>query len=178
MSLSATRQVIIFTHRLSLVSLVDAVTEKWNKMPGMPSVKPALTSLRRLDKVAGIVATASARDLKPESAVRGLIDNTITRLKKHQERAEVDDYETLGKSACSDFRVIVEKTIEHILLADVVGRFRRAINTQGKLHKIAKVTNEDCVFIDDLMTRYSVFEHAQSDEKSSGTLELDVFELT
>lgn len=175
-SLSATRQVIIFTHRLSLVSLVDAVTEKWNKMPGMRSVKPALTSLRRLDKVAGIVATASARDLKPESAVRGLIDNTITRLKKHQERAEVDDYETLGKSACSDFRVIVEKTIEHILLADVVGRFRRAINTQGKLHKVAKVTNEDCVFIDDLMTRYSVFEHAQSDGKSSGTLELDVFE--
>ncbi|WP_307521513.1 hypothetical protein [Pseudomonas sp. W2I6] len=134
-SLSATRQVIIFTHRLSLVSLVDAVTEKWNKMPGMPSVKPTLTSLRRMDKVAGIVATASARDLKPESAVRGLIDNTITRLKKHQERTEVDDYETLGKSACSDFRVIVEKTIEHILLADVVGRFRRAINTQGKLHK-------------------------------------------
>lgn len=175
-SLSQTRQVIIFTHRLSLVALVDAVTEKWNKMPGMPSVKPALTSLRRLDKVAGIVATASARDLKPESAVRGLIDNTITRLKKHQERAEVDDYETLGKSACSDFRVIVEKTIEHILLADVVGRFRRAINTQGKLHKVAKVTNEDCVFIDDLMTRYSVFEHAQSDEKSSSTLELDVFE--
>lgn len=175
-SLSQTRQVIIFTHRLSLVALVDAVTEKWSKMPGMPSVKPALTSLRRLDKVAGIVATASARDLKPESAVRGLIDNTITRLKKHQERAEVDDYETLGKSACSDFRVIVEKTIEHILLADVVGRFRRAINTQGKLHKVAKVTNEDCVFIDDLMTRYSVFEHAQSDEKSSSTLELDVFE--
>ena len=175
-SLSQTRQVIIFTHRLSLVSLVDAVTEKWNKMPGMPSVKPTLTSLRRMDKVAGIVATASARDLKPESAVRGLIDNTITRLKKHQERAEVDAYETLGKSACSDFRVIVEKTVEHILLADVLGRFRRAINTQGKLHKVAKVTNEDCVFIDDLMTRYSVFEHAQSDEKSSSTLELDVFE--
>jgi len=175
-SLSQTRQVIIFTHRLSLVALVDAVTEKWNKMPGMPSVKPTLTSLRRMDKLAGIVATASARDLKPESAVRGLIDNTITRLKKHQERAEIDDYETLGKSACSDFRVIVEKTVEHILLADVVGRFRRAINTQGKLHKVAKVSNEDCVFIDDLMTRYSVFEHAQSDEKSSSTLELDVFE--
>lgn len=175
-SLSATRQVIIFTHRLSLVSLVDAVTEKWNKMPGMPSVKPTLTSLRRMDKVAGIVATASARDLKPESAVRGLIDNTITRLKKHQERAEVDAYEALGKSACSDFRVIVEKTIEYILLADVVGRFRRAINTQGKLHKVAKVTNEDCVFIDDLMTRYSVFEHAQSEEMPSSALELEVFE--
>lgn len=175
-ALSQTRQVIIFTHRLSLVAQVEAVTKKWEPIPGMPSVKPTLTSLQRMAKTAGIVATASARDLKPESAVRGLIDNAIARLKKHQENAEVDAYEALGKSACSDFRIIVEKTIEFILLADVVGRFRRAINTQGKLHKVAKVTNEDCLFIDDLMTRYSVFEHAQADELPSNALELDVFE--
>lgn len=175
-SLSQTRQVIIFTHRLSLVAQVEAVVKKWESIPGKPSVKPTLISLQRMAKTAGIVATASARDLKPESAVRGLIDNAITRLKKHQENADVDAYEALGKSACSDFRIIVEKTIEFILLADVVGRFRRAINTQGKLHKVAKVTNEDCVFIDDLMTRYSVFEHAQSDELPSSALELDVFE--
>ena len=105
-----------------------------------------------------------------------MIDNTITRLKKHLEKAEVEAYESLGKSACSDFRIIVEKTVEYILLADVVGRFRRAINTQGKLHKVAKVTNEDCVFIDDLMTRYSVFEHAQSEELPSSALELEIFE--
>lgn len=175
-SLAQTRQVIIFTHRLSLVAQVEAVAKKWEQIPGMPSIKPTLTSLQRMAKTAGIVATASARDLKPESAVRGLIDNTLTRLKKHQEKFEVDAYETLGKSACSDFRIIVEKTIEFILLADVVGRFRRAINTQGKLHKVAKVTNDDCMFIDDLMTRYSVFEHAQSDELSSSALDLDVFE--
>ena len=175
-SLSLTRQVIIFTHRLSLVAQVEAVTNKWAKTPGMPSIKPTLTSLQRMAKTAGIVATASARDLRPESAVRGLIDNTITRLKKHQEKAEVEAYEALAKSACSDFRIIVEKTVEYILLADVVGRFRRAINTQGKLHKVAKVTNDDCNFIDNLMTRYSVFEHAQSEEMPSSALELDVFE--
>lgn len=174
--LSHTRQVIIFTHRLSLVSLVDSVTDKLSKTPGMPAVKPTLISLRRLDKTAGIVATQSARDAKPVNAVKGLIDHTITRLKKHQENAEVDSYEVLAKSACSDFRIIVEKTIEFILLGDVVGRFRRAINTQGKLHKVAKVTTEDCSFIDDLMTRYSVFEHAQSDELPSNALELAVFE--
>ena len=175
-ALSQTRQVIIFTHRLSLVAQVEAVTKKWEQTPGMPTIKPTLTSLQRMAKTAGIVATASARDLRPENAVRGLIDNTITRLKKHLEKAEVEAYESLGKSACSDFRIIVEKTVEYILLADVVGRFRRAINTQGKLHKVAKVTNEDCLFIDDLMTRYSVFEHAQSDELYSSALELDVFE--
>ncbi|RMP23886.1 hypothetical protein ALQ25_200307 [Pseudomonas coronafaciens pv. atropurpurea] len=175
-SLSQTRQVIIFTHRLSLVAQVEAVTKKWEQTPGMPSIKPTLTSLQRMAKTAGIVATASARDLRPESAVRGLIDHTISRLKKHQEKAEVEAYESLAKSACSDFRIIVEKTIEYTLLADVVGRFRRAINTQGKLHKVAKVTNDDCVFIDDLMTRYSVYEHAQSEEMPSSALELDVFE--
>lgn len=175
-SLSQTRQVIIFTHRLSLVAQVEAVTKKWEQTPGMPSVKSTLTSLRRMEKTAGIVATASARDLRPESAVRGLIDNTITRLRKLQGAAEVETYEVLAKSACSDFRIIVEKTIEYILLADVVGRFRRAINTQGKLHKVAKVTVDDCNFIDDLMTRYSVFEHAQSEEMPSSALELDDFE--
>ena len=175
-ALSQTRQVIIFTHRLSLVAQVEAVTKKWEQTPGMPTIKPTLTSLQRMAKTAGIVATASARDLRPENAVRGLIDNTITRLKKHLEKAEVEAYESLGKSACSDFRIIVEKTVEYILLADVVGRFRRAINTQGKLHKVAKVTNEDCVFIDDLMTRYSVFEHAQSEELPSSALELEIFE--
>ena len=39
-----------------------------------------------------------------------------------------------------------------------------------------KVTNEDCVFIDDLMTCLSVFKHAQSEELPSSALELDVFE--
>jgi hypothetical protein len=111
-----------------------------------------------------------------ESAVRGLIDNTITRLRKLQEKAEVETYEVLAKSACSNFRIIVQKTIEYVLLADVVGRFRRAINTQDKLYKVAKVKNDDCNFIDDLMTRYSVFKHAQSEEMPSSGLELDVFE--
>ncbi|WP_234452930.1 hypothetical protein [Pseudomonas sp. SW-3] len=41
---------------------------------------------------------------------------------------------------------------------------------------MAKVKNDDCNFIDDLMTRYSVFEHAQSEEMPSSGLELDVFE--
>ncbi|MFA7892120.1 AAA family ATPase [Pseudomonas putida] len=174
--LSHTRQVIIFIHRLSLVSLVDSVTDKLSKIPDIPTIKPTLISLRRMEKTAGIVATQSARDAKPANAVKYLIDHTVKHLTKHQENAEVDSYEILAKSACSDFRIIVEKTVEFILLADVVGRFRRAINTQGKLHKIAKVSIEDCVFIDDLMTRYSVFEHAQSDELPSSAVDLKIFE--
>lgn len=175
-ALSQTRQVIIFTHRLSLVALVEAATKKWEQTPGKPSIKPTLTSLRRMDKTAGIVITQNARDLRPEGAVKGLIDHTLVRLRKLQQQGDSEAYEVFAKSACSDFRIIVEKTVEFILLADVVGRFRRAINTQGKLHKLAKVTHGDCQFIDDLMTRYSVFEHAQAEELPSSALELEVFE--
>ncbi|MDD1015184.1 hypothetical protein [Pseudomonas rubra] len=37
-----------------------------------------------MDKTAGIVATQSARDAKPANAVKGLIEHTTKRLKKHQ----------------------------------------------------------------------------------------------
>jgi hypothetical protein len=54
--------------------------------------------------------------------------------------------------------------IENDLLADVVQRFRRPINTVGKLHKVAKITSNDCVYIDTMMTKYSRYEHAQPGE--------------
>jgi hypothetical protein len=46
-------------------------------------------------------------------------------------------------------------------LADVVVRFRRAIQTIGKIEKLSKIEPSDCKFFDDLMTKYSKFEHSQ-----------------
>ena len=43
-------------------------------------------------------------------------------------------------------------------------KFRRDIQTKGRLSKLTKIEQSDCDLIDDLMTRYSVFEHSQSDE--------------
>ena len=54
--------------------------------------------------------------------------------------------------------------IECELLADVVQRFRRAVNTQGKLDKLARIRAEDCKLFDDLMTKYSRYEHSQPNE--------------
>lgn len=175
-TLSRTRQVIIFTHRLSLVALVDSVVGRFGNNPAIPKIEHTLRTLRRLDKAAGIVAGLSARDVKPDKAINKMHVETLAHLRKHHLQGDADAYDQLAKSACSDFRIIVEKTVEFILLADVVGRFRRDINTRGKLRKIAKVTTADCDLIDDLMTRYSVFEHAQSDEMPVVPLELDAFE--
>lgn len=65
---------------------------------------------------------------------------------------------------CIDIRITIERLIENDLLADVVQRFRRPINTMGKLHKVAKITSNDCEYIDAMMTKYSRYEHAQPEE--------------
>jgi len=80
------------------------------------------------------------------------------------------------KSACSDFRIILERTVEFILLHDVVARFRRDVMTKGKLRGVAKVTAVDCDYLDRLMTTYSMYEHSQADELPQVPVELDVFE--
>ena len=51
--------------------------------------------------------------------------------------------------------------IEFELIADVVQRYRRAINTMGKISNLAKISEEDFKYFDDLMTKYSRYEHSQ-----------------
>ncbi|MDA8486724.1 hypothetical protein NNO07_26960 [Pseudomonas resinovorans] len=103
-------------------------------------------------------------------------DHVIPKLKKLQAEADADGYDLTAKSACSDFRIILEKTVEFILLHDVVARFRRDVTTKGKLRGVAKVVPEDCDFLDRLMTTYSVYEHSQADELPQVPVDLAEFE--
>jgi hypothetical protein len=73
-------------------------------------------------------------------------------------------YKLHAQSICTETRKVVERIIELELLADVIQRHRRAINTQGKLNKLSDIKPEDCTFLDEMMTKYSRYEHAQSAE--------------
>ena len=174
--LSNTRQVIIFTHRLSLIALVEAAIKKHSDNPANQKIEHIVHSLRRLDKVAGILAQQSLRDGRPDKAINVVRDQVIPQLRKLQIQADADTYDLHAKSACSDFRIILERTIEFILLNDVVIRFRRDVMTKGKLRGVAKVNPDDCDFLDDLMTKYSVYEHSQADELPQIPVELQEFE--
>ncbi|WP_374697744.1 AAA family ATPase [Alcaligenes nematophilus] len=170
MELAKTRQVIIFTHRLSLIALIEAAIKK------QEDLKHTVLSLRRLDKVSGILARHNLRDAKPDKAVNVIHKEIIPQLKKFQDEADADNYDLTVKSACSDFRIVLERTIEYILLNDVISRFRRDVMTKGKLHGVAKVKVEDCDYFDQLMSTYSVYEHSQADELPQVPVELAVFE--
>lgn len=101
---------------------------------------------------------------KPDKTLNRMITEDIKKLETIYSEQGNQEYYPFAKSLCSDFRILLERMIECHLLCDVVQRFRRAINTQGKLHKVAKIKDEDCMLFDDFMTKYSRFEHSQSPE--------------
>ena len=61
-------------------------------------------------------------------------------------------------------RIIVEKSVEDVLLNQVVKRFRRDIKTKDMIEKLADISMDDCALIDEMMTKYSYYDHSMSDE--------------
>lgn len=179
--LAKDRQVIIFTHRLSLLSLIEAAVktmkDKANEH-GLPAPVTANTeTLRKLGNDAGIVAKLSLRDAKPAKAISRITGEFLPQLKKHFENGDADLYEREARQICSEFRILVEKCVESVLLNDVLVRFRRDLQTKGRLSALTKIQSNDCNLIDDLMTRYFVYEHSQSDELPSPSPDLSQIEL-
>lgn len=157
LSLSQKRQVIVFTHRLSLLVLL----EEKAKAQGVNAHRICLSEERW---GAGEPQDPPLQFRTPDNALNALLGEWLPRARKELLAAGRDKYEILAKALCSEIRILLERFIENDLLADVVKRFRRAINTQGKLKYVARVTPEDCELFDGLMTQYSRYEHSQPDE--------------
>lgn len=177
--LSKSRQVIVFTHRLSLLALLDSAVSKLSEQAELekkPAVKLHVETLRRLGRQAGLTSTISVRDGKPTASLSRMRGETLPALKKLYEASDVENYDQKAEHFCTDFRILMERIVEDVLLNTVITRFRRSIVTKGKLGSLARITPEDCAFIDDLMTRYSVFEHSQSSELPSNPPDLSVLE--
>jgi uncharacterized protein YijF (DUF1287 family) len=108
--------------------------------------------------------------------LNGILGHRLSAAKKVLQDQGHSAYRDIAKGICSDVRITVERIIELDLLGDVVQRFRRAINTSGKLSKVARITVADCRLIDDMMTKYSRYEHAQPGEAPVALPEPDELE--
>lgn len=169
------RQVIVFTHRLSLLSALENASEKQR-------VDNRVVFLQRQSWGAGEPGDPPLPAQKPKKALNTLLNERLAQARKVYEETGGSEYNVHAKALCSDIRITIERLIENDLLADVVQRFRRPINTMGKLHKVAKITSKDCEYIDAMMTKYSRYEHAQPKEASTelpepDELEQDLIEL-
>jgi hypothetical protein len=150
--LSTGRQVIVFTHRLSLLGqLIDKGNAGYR-------------NIRREAWGCGEHSDLPLFAKKPINAVKDLKNAKLREASKVLEEHGYESYYPLAKAICSDFRILLERIVEFELLADVVTRHRREVHTKGKMYKLAKITSEDCVLIEQLMGDFSCFEHSQSVE--------------
>lgn len=154
--LSQDKQVIIFTHRLSLLGTVRHFAEK-------KTIKPDVVSIRSAGWGAGEPAPIPLSQSDIKTALNTLMNQRYQDAKKASESGEFEHAEILLKSICSDFRTLVERAIENDLLCGVVQRFQRPVHTL-MLKKLAKLKDADCNLLDSLMTKYSGFEHSQPAE--------------
>jgi hypothetical protein len=93
-----------------------------------------------------------------------LANDRLPKARRAEAAQDAEDAEVYKKSLCTDIRILLERTIEKVLLNEVVERFRRPIITKDKLAKLALLTSEDCSLFDRLMTEYSFAEHSQPQE--------------
>lgn len=153
-AIASERQVIIFTHRLSLLGMVQDYAKK-------VSIDPEIICIREESWGAGEPGETPLFAKKPDKALNQLINDRLSKAKKLLNEHGKEVYEPYAKALCSDFRILLERMIECELIADVVQRYRRAINTMGKIGNLAKISEADCKYFDDLMTKYSRYEHSQ-----------------
>lgn len=153
-ALSKERQVIVLTHRLSLLGLIQDYAKK-------ASVVPEIICIRKESWGTGEPGGTPLFAKRPDKALNALINESLPKACKILDKHGQEGYDPIAKSLCSNFRILVERMVESHLLADVVQRYRRAINTVGKIEKLAKISDLDCRLIDDMMTKYSRYEHSQ-----------------
>lgn len=155
--LAKTRQVIVFTHRLSLLAMIEDAAKK-------SAIQSRVVSVHSESWGTGEPNEPPLPAQKPKTALNSLIGQRLSKAKKVWSEEGSAPYQIEAKALCSDIRITIERLIENDLLADVVQRFRRPINTMGKIGKLAKIKQSDCTFLDEMMTKYSHFEHSQPSE--------------
>ena len=159
--LARDRQVLIFTHRLSLFGAVEEAAKKmgdsWKKDN---LVQRFIRVYQGISGHPTEEVVASANTKKANNILLDRLNQAISAGSKNGPEA----YERDAQVICTEFRKLLERTVEDDLLNQVVKRHRRSVQTDNRLGALSCITPEDCQLIDGLMTKYSAFEHSQSSE--------------
>jgi hypothetical protein len=161
-ALAMTRQVLVFTHRLSLCGVLEEVADGLKRGEG---ITPGL-EMRYIERFAGTVGHPADYPGWAEKTKKS--NNQLILRLDEAYMAGIDRrssaYIQLAQGICSDFRKLIEATIEADLLQGVILRHRRSVQTKHRLLRMTHLKAEDCRLLDELMTKYSDYEHSQSSE--------------
>lgn len=159
------RQVVVFTHRISMLTGIEEAC----KEQGVPHKENYIRSTRKGKGVADLPDVYRGR-------LKNQLSGIQTRIKaiKAYDPDSPEYIDSVSKQ-CQQFRICVERSVEEILLLGMVRRFDRRIMTNGKVEKLTRITDDDCSFVDSMMTKYSFSEHSQPVD--SPQVEIDIDEL-
>lgn len=159
--LAKERQVLVFTHRLSLYGAMDDAAKKYGD--DWRNTHLEKRYIESFGGVSGHPADEAVWNASTKKANNILI-NRLAEAMRVAETSGGAGYRLHAQGICSDFRKLLERTVEDDLLSGVVKRHRRSVTTDNLLDKLPLITPEDCSFIDAMMTKYSCYEHSQSQE--------------
>lgn len=157
--LSKKRQVIVFTHRLSLASLLCE-----NKDICLYEItKNEIKGCGNIDYSPTVLLNSSKSITKSLNS----LEESINAINKQYREDSIDEsiYKASIDGFISTFRKIIESTIEVVLIEGIVLRFRRSIMSKN-VKQLEKIDKKECAKIDELMSKYSFNEHSQSTESS------------
>ena len=163
--MAQTRQVIVFTHRLSLlVGLSTCCAEM--------SVDFKECHIRAGIKYKGLPDFEDLYHGNIKGQLNGIL-TAITQIKKKDEDSE--EYQCAIDTEYKRFRILVERSVEDVLILKSVQRFDKQIRTQGIIKKLANIKSEDCEIIESMMTKYSYFEHSQPQDSPPVIIDVEDF---
>ncbi|ARV14252.1 AAA family ATPase [Polaribacter sp. SA4-12] len=146
---SLDRQVIVFTHDITFLLMIQ---EHSNKLNCDLDIK----SLTRKKKETGLIASNPPWDALKVSIRIGILKSAHQELKKIENNETEEVYKERAKILYGKLRETWERFIEEVFLNGAIQRFGRAIQTQ-RLSKIVDLTDDDYNLVDTNMSKCSTY---------------------
>lgn len=143
------RQVIVFTHDITFLLLIQEHSEKLN-------CNLDIKSLTRKKKETGLIASNPPWDALPVGKRIGLLKSEYQQLEKIERTETEEVYKERAKYLYGKLRETWERFVEEVFLNGAIQRFGRAIQTQ-RLSKIVDLTDEDYNLVDTNMSKCSTY---------------------
>lgn len=149
-ALAEDRQVIVFTHRLTLCSYLLDKSQQ----------------VQFIDAYGAGVGNPGPPELVESGHYSALTEILKNELQEADSAFNKGDsaWKTSRNAVLKRLRPIVEGLVPTVLLDDVVLRFKGEVRTKDKLHHLLAIRRDDCAKIDAWMTKYSFPIHSQGDE--------------
>lgn len=143
------RQVIVFTHDITFLLMIQEHSESLN-------CDLDIKSLTRKKKETGLIASNPPWDALPVGKRIGLLKSEYQQLEKIERTETEEVYKERAKYLYGKLRETWERFIEEVFLNGAIQRFGRAIQTQ-RLSKIIDLTDDDYNIVDTNMSKCSTY---------------------